>query len=175
MQATLLMPGYYAESHLCKIVPISYTTTIADDAQHVHVQAAHSKHVVNRDVRPSNLMHIQSAMYLVDWVSATLHQRALYDGTIHYASVQVLQQLVQELDRVEVGPSDDLESLVASVFCISHPDAHKDLQRVARSPAKVVQWWTEIWASRPQWQLALTAARAANHDTVAACLQALME
>lgn len=143
--------------------------------QRVLMQAAHCKPVVNRDVRPSNLMYIQSTIYLVDWGSATLQQSASYEGTIHYASVWVLQQLIQELGNVKVGPSDDLESLVASVFCISHPDAHKELQRVVRLPAAVMQWWTQTWAARPQWQLALTAARAANHDTVAGCLQALLE
>ena len=120
-------------------------------------------------------MHIQSTIYLVDWGSATLLQSAPYEGTIHYASVQVLQQLIQELGRVQVGPSDDVESLVASLFCISHPDAHKELQRVASLPATVLQWWTQTWASRPQWQMALIAARAANHSTVADCLQALLE
>lgn len=150
-------------------------TTFADAMQHVHMQAAHCKHVINRDVWPTNLMYTQSTIYLVDWGSATLLHSALYEGTVHYASVSILQQLAQELDRVEVGPSDDLESLVASVFCVSHPDAHKDLQRVARSPSTVVRWWTQTGASRPQWQLALTAARAASYDAVADCLQALLE
>lgn len=88
-------------------------------------------------------MYIQSTMYLVDWGTATLQQSALYEGTLHYASVRVLQQLKQQLDRIEVGPSDDLESLVASVFCTSHPDAHTELQKVARLPARVRQWWTK--------------------------------
>lgn len=149
--------------------------TVADAMQHVHMQAAHLRNVVNRDVRPTNLMYTQSTIYLVDWGSATLLHSALYEGTVHYASDRVLQQLAQGLGRVEVGPSDDLESLVASVFCVSHPDAHKDLQRVAKSPSTVVQWWTQTWASRPQWQRALTAARAATYDAVADCLQAWLE
>ena len=92
------------------------------------MQAAHCKLVINRDVRPNNLMHNQSQIYLVDWGSATLQQNAPHEGTLHYASVGVLQQLTQNLDRVEVGPADDFESLVASMFCISHPDAHSQLQ-----------------------------------------------
>lgn len=141
------------------------------------MQAAHGKHIINRDVQPSTLMYNQSTIYLVDWGCATHQQSAPYEGTTHYASIWVLQQLIQELDSVEVGPSDDLESFVASVFlsCISHPGAHQELQRVTRLPAAVVQWWTQTWTSRPRWQLALTAARAANHDAVAASLQALLE
>ncbi|KAL0039333.1 hypothetical protein WJX79_003775 [Trebouxia sp. C0005] len=40
------------------------------------LQAAHYKPVINRDVRPSNLMYIKSTIYLVDWGSATLQQSA---------------------------------------------------------------------------------------------------
>ena len=139
------------------------------------MQAAHSKLVINRDVRPNNLMHTQSQIYLVDWGSATLQQNASHEGTLHYASVGVLQQLTQNLDKVVVGPADDLESLVASMFCISHPDAHSQLQKVKKLPMPVMQWWTQIWKPRPQWQLALGAARAANHDSVGDCLLALLE
>ena len=120
-------------------------------------------------------MYIKSTIYLVDWGSATLQQSAKYEGTIHYASLQVLEQLTHNFKNVEVGPADDLESLVLSLFCISHPDAHKELQRLAKLPGALMQWWTQTWASRPQWQLALTAARAARHDTLADYLQALLE
>ena len=139
------------------------------------VQAAHCKQIFNRDVQPSNLMYSQSTVYLVDWGCATLQQGAAFEGTVHYASTRVLSQLIQGLDRVKVGPSDDLESFVASLFCISHSAALDELHKVAKLPAAVMQWWTQTWASRPQWQLALTAARAADHDTVADCLQALLE
>jgi len=120
-------------------------------------------------------MHTKSDIYLVDWGSATLQQIAPYEGTIHYASVRVLQQLTQDFACVKVSPADDLESLVASIFCISHPDAHSQLQKVDRLPVAVLQWWTQAWMTRSQWQLALGAARAANYDTVADCLQALLE
>lgn len=139
------------------------------------LKLAHGKRIINRDVRPSNLMHNQSTIFLVDWGSATLLQRSLYEGTIHYASLGVLQQLTQDLAIIFTGPADDLESLVASVFCISHPDTNQELQRGAKLPASVMQWWIQTWKSRPQWQLALTAARAANHEAVGDCLQALLE
>lgn len=107
--------------------------TVAYNMQCVHMQAAHCKSIINRDIRPSNLMHTQSIMFLVDWGSATLLQRSLYEGTIHYASLGVLQQLTQDLAIIETGPADDLESLVASIFCISHPDAHTKNCREAQS------------------------------------------
>ncbi|KAL0025971.1 hypothetical protein WJX77_009496 [Trebouxia sp. C0004] len=44
------------------------------------LKAAHCKHVINRDVRPNNLMHNQAQIYLVDWGSATLQQNAPYEG-----------------------------------------------------------------------------------------------
>ena len=63
-------------------------TTVAYNVQPVHRQAAHCKVVSNRDVRPNNL-HTQSKIYLVDWGSATLQQSAPFEGTIHFASVEV--------------------------------------------------------------------------------------
>lgn len=138
------------------------------------MQAAHCK-LVNRDVQSSNLLHTKSNIYLVDWGSATLQQIAPYEGTVHYASVRVLQQLIEDSDYVKVSPADDLESLVASIFCISHPDAHSQLQKVDRLPVEVLQWWTQAWMTRPQWQLALGAARAAKYDIVADCLQKMLE
>ncbi len=145
--------------------------------QWVHVQAAHGKLIVNRDVTPRNLIHTKSDIYLVDWGSATLQQIAQYEGTIHYASVSVLQQLTQGLDCVKVTPADDLESLVVSFFCIRHPDAHSQLQNVDRLqlPVTVLQWWRQTWMTRPRWQLASGAARAADHDTLADRLQTLLE
>ena len=155
--------------HSCKLGAVAY------NMQCVHMQAAHCKSILNRDIQPRNMMHTRSTIFLVDWGSATLLQRSLYEGTIHYASLGVLQQLTQDLAIIETGPADDLESLVASIFCISHPDAHQELQRGAKLPALVMQWWIQTWNSRPQWQLALAAARAANHDAVADCLQTLLE
>ena len=145
---------------------------VAYDVQPLRVQAAHCKLIVNRDVRPDNLMHNQSQVFLVDWGSATLQQNALYEGTVHYASTGVLHQLTQNLDSVA---ADDLESLVATMFFIRHPDAHSQLQKVDKLPILVMQWWTQTWSPRPQWQLALRAARAANHDSLADCLLALLE
>lgn len=139
------------------------------------MQAAHGKSVLNRDVKPGNLMHTQSTIYLVNWGSATLQRNGPYEGTTHYASLGVLHQLTQDRYDVEVEPADDLESLVASLFCISHPDAHNQLQAVKKVPVTLMQWWDQTWEQRTQWQLALTAARAADYDTLADCLQALLE
>lgn len=148
---------------------------VAYNVQSARMQAVHCKLVVNRDVKPNNLMHTQSQIYLVDWGSATLQQHAPFEGSVHYASIGVLRQLTQTWNSVEVGPADDLESLVASLFCISHPDAHSQLQKVDKLPIAIMQWWTQTWTPRPQWQLALRAARAASHDSVGDCLQALLE
>ncbi len=122
-------------------------------------------------------MHTKSDIYLVDWGSAAQQQIAPYEGTVHYASVSVLHQLTQGLDCVRITPADDLESLVVSFFCIRHPDAHTHLQNVDRLqlPVAVLQWWRQTWMIRPQWQLALEAARAADYDTSADRLRAMLE
>lgn len=82
-----------------------------------------------------------------------------------------LQHLTEDFHYVKVSPADDLGSLVASIFCISHPDAHSQLQKVDRLPVEVLQWWTQAWMTRPQWRLALEAARAASYDILADCSQ----
>ena len=102
------------------------------------MQAAHGKSIVNRDVKPGNMMHSQSTIYLVDWGSATVQQSGPYEGTMHYASLGVLQQLTQDRFNVEVRPADDLESLDATLFCISHPDAHSQLQTIEKLPLVLI-------------------------------------
>ena len=79
------------------------------------------------------------------------HMRAQYTTL----SVGVLQQLAQNLDNVQIGLADDLELLVASWFCIAHPDRHRKLQGVAILLLAVLQWWKMTWQPRPQWRLAL--------------------
>ena len=161
------------QSFLC-VLGVAFTL-VAHSVQPVRLQAAHCKLVINRDVRPNNLMHTQSQVCFVDWGSATLQKNAPYESMIHYASIGVLQQLTRKMDSMEVGPADDFESLVASMFCISHPDAHNQLQKVEKLPIPVMQWCTQTWTPQSQWQLALRAARAANHDSVGDCLLALLE
>ena len=79
---------------------VMYFTAVANQAHKVPVQVAHGKAVINRVASASNLMYTQSTIYLVDWGNATLQQSALYEGTIHYASIRVLQQLTQGLGKV---------------------------------------------------------------------------
>ncbi|KAL0025972.1 hypothetical protein WJX77_009496 [Trebouxia sp. C0004] len=63
--------GFGATSHVYEAL---------EGGQQVVAKAAHCKHVINRDVRPNNLMHNQAQIYLVDWGSATLQQNAPYEG-----------------------------------------------------------------------------------------------
>lgn len=126
----------------------------------------------------------ESVIYLVDWGSATTPDDEQWEGTLHYTSAGTLQQLVswysspeqfRMFHSVKATPADDLESLVANMFCITHPAAHDELELLAHEPAAVLDWWCQTWATRMQWQRAVQAARATDYDLLAARLQALME
>lgn len=126
----------------------------------------------------------ESTIYLVDWGTATTPEDGQWEGTLHYASVGIQQQLVKYFEcaevfrmfhAVKVSPADDLESLVTSMFCVSHPDAYSCLQKVPNEPTPVLQWWSQAWAPRPRWQQALSAARASDYELLAERLQALLE
>lgn len=48
-----------------------------DAMQHVHMQAAHCKHIVNRDVQPTNLMYAQSTIWLIGEVQRCFTVRCM--------------------------------------------------------------------------------------------------
>ena len=149
-------------------------------------QEAHDLGLVNRDVRLSNLMTDTTASVLwpIDWGSATSQQPAPFEGTVHYASRAILEQLVlQQLLQlgqhasVRATPADDLESLVCTAFCVTHPDMQVELEKLAKHQlADILSWWQDTaWALRPAWTEALQAARAQDYTSVGMRLQRLLE
>ncbi len=149
-------------------------------------QDAHNLGLVNRDVRLSNLMTNTAASVLwpIDWGCATRQQHAPFEGTVHYASKAILDQLILEQwlqfkqhASVLATPADDLESLVCTAFCVTHPDMQVELEKLARHQlADILSWWQHTaWASRPAWTEALQAARAQDYTSVGVRLQRLLE
>ena len=76
---------------------------------------------------------------------------------VRWVRIQHTSLLSESLDSVEIGPADDLGLLVASIFCVSHPDAHTELQRVAKLLVlvAVIQWWTQSLICKLHLQLKL--------------------
>lgn len=74
---------------------------------------------------------------------------------MHYASRAILEQLVlQQLLQlgqhasVRATPADDLESLVCTAFCVTHPDMQVELEKLAKHQlADILSWWQDTaWA-----------------------------
>ena len=74
-------------------------------------------------------------------------------------------------------PADDLESLVCTAFCLTHPDMRVGLKKLDKDQfTDISSWWQQIaWAPRPAWKEALQAARVKDYTRVGMQLQRLLE
>lgn len=105
----------------------------------VTLEHLHAKQLCHRDVRPDNIIVLENEMpLLIDWVSmATIGEEADdYVGTTHYASVEVLDSLI---DGVAPTPSakHDLESLVYSIYSLSRePTNYPQAIEIEKNPSR---------------------------------------
>ncbi len=153
--------------------------------QYVHgsitLQVAHSLGFLNRDVRPDNmLVHSYTGLpYLVDWGSAAERSdiAGSYEGTVHYSAARILRQLALNSQTVTFTTADDLESLVCSAFCLSHPDLQAQLELISKSQVDQIQdWWQQnVWQQRSCWHEAVEVARKNDYQGVVFWLQKLMQ
>lgn len=123
-----------------------------------------------------------STLYAIDWGSATRQQHVPYEGTVHYASEAVLLQLQQQQQHghsanIHSTPADDLESLLCTAFCVTHPDMRVELEKLDKHQfANILSWWQQTaWAQRPAWTEALQAARGGDYTSFGMRLQRLLE
>jgi hypothetical protein len=153
------------------------------------LQRSHGLGVINRDVRPSNIIIAgeqgaqQQQLVIIDWGFAVQCKagaprfRGPYSGTIAYASDSVLQQYAGSGGcDVAVGPEDDLVSLVRCAFAVVHPSARMKLRVLDRGGAAgVLGWWRAALACRPRWLEAQAAAEQGAYASVQQLLVGLME
>lgn len=144
------------------------------------VQGAHESGFVNRDVRPNNIMvHSDSQqLYLIDWGTAVAANIGAvpFAGVPHYSSLRIISQLMCD----EVGSytkADDLEALVCSAFCCTHPSLQTELESFDKADFESIwDWWQgTAWQERPSWRKAIIAARATDYARVQKLLVKLME
>jgi hypothetical protein len=150
------------------------------------LKRAHARGILNRDVRPSNMILTdgeQPQLHIIDWGFAVRCEkgsksyRGPYCGTLSYASCSVLQQRIAgTAGGVEVSAADDLVSLVRSLYALQHPAAQEQLRVLPRADAAAaLQFWDDALASRPRWREAVAAAAAAKYGRVRKLLQDLLE
>ncbi len=117
--------------------------------------------------------------FLVDWGSAAKKsdKAGPYEGTVHYSATRILIQLAVDKQAVTFTPADDLESLVCSAFCLSHPALQDQLELISKSHViQIQEWWQEVvWQRRSRWREAVEAARQNDYRAVQALLQTLMQ
>jgi hypothetical protein len=94
------------------------------------LESAHTAGLCHRDIRPSNMGYIKTAVLdetteplLFDWASAAdTGSSPQYVGTVHYAASEVLEKIKNSEDPV-LKPAHDLESLVYSLYDVSKEPA----------------------------------------------------
>jgi len=152
-----IIPGSLQRKHVLQILDV--------------LKQTHSLGLVHRDLRPSNLLLVigqEDDILLNDWgAAADRDVPAPYSGTLWHASERVLKNLLQGEFEFAPNPSDDLESLVKTVFVLVFP-------RSAAPPAfptpfeqshaqTVLEWW-QARALPPFWQKLLEDARASKYE-----------
>lgn len=119
---------------------------LADDLKLVHDNG-----IVNRDIRPSNLVVAGDHALICDWGSATkLGKETLYEGTVSTASNNVLQYLLYLKGGNNDGPlgytstaADDISSLTRTILLIIYPNQKTSLPNTetADREAAIIQFW----------------------------------
>ena len=77
---------------------------------------------------------------------------------------------------VKAGAADDLESLVKTVFALTHPTMIPELHVLPIDDfSAIIALWQSWMGIRDSWKPVLAAAKAGHHDQVAIRLSQLME
>jgi serine/threonine protein kinase len=140
------------------------------------LKAAHTTaRVVHRDVRACNIVLVptdppafdSTGVVLLDWAcAATLKGSGEtecidYEGTVHFASVAVLQKLKDGDRSLVYKPADDLESLVYTVFGLMHQAPA--LQLVKTDYGGILKAWQASAIKYPLLAERLALARACDY------------
>lgn len=136
------------------------------------LRKAHDLGIINRDVRPDNIMIAKGdseeteMLYILDWgYAVTKNQLSAFSGGVLYASERILGQLADGDCEVLAEGRDDLEALVHTIFSLRFHEKHKMLRGLKRDDfGELRMFWSKCSDDYPAWNSALAAARAEDYE-----------
>lgn len=135
------------------------------------LERAHEHGIINRDVRPDNIMIAKreleetEMLYILDWgYAVTKKKSSCFSGGVMYASERILEQLAEGDHQVVVDERDDTEALVHTIFALRYREKHKMLRGLNRQDFdEIRRFWSVCYDEHPGWQSAWTAARSGDY------------
>lgn len=138
------------------------------------LESAHKCGIVNRDVRPGNIMTVKGEseaiemLYILDWGFAVPEgEPCPFSGGVRYASERVLEELASGNRHVMVNAKDDTEALVHTIFALRYKVKNKNLRSMKDNDFDGIRrFWSECSKEYLGWQSAWAAARLAEYKNL---------
>ena len=144
------------------------------------LEAAHSRKIVHRDIRPDNAMIANSfdtgekRLFLLDWGFATkVDVVGCFSGSLITASDRVLVQHMEgKEDRLIYHCSDDLVSLVRCLFLFSIKGRVSIFDH-CDSPSAILKFWQSSMNGKSLWETAQSCALKVDYAALKEALQSI--
>jgi hypothetical protein len=132
------------------------------------LREAHDLAIINRDVRPENIMSAEGRLYILDWGYAVAKgEPYAFSGGVMYASDRILGLLESGSYKVLAEEKDDLEALVHSIFALRYKSYFNELHGIDRMRfGDLRAFWEKCFARIQYWRPILEAARNTDYIKV---------
>ena len=157
-----------------------YFDSEGDSLKHYHIKSLvlllkflHSNGLLHRDIRPSNLVCCNGTLTLIDFgFACKINEKTAYAGSKRTVSNSVLTKLMNGNYSLVFLPSDDLESVVKTLFCYLRPTVYSKIKN-QEDYSIILQFW-ESSLTQPFWVDALRFARACEYDLLSDHLSSVL-
>jgi predicted nuclease of predicted toxin-antitoxin system len=132
---------------------LEYFEDLVDDLSKLHTLG-----LVHRDIRPDNLIYILigelERLVLIDWSSSVYEDMKVpFEGTVRYASDDVLHQLIRNETEIVYTHKDDMCSLVkvflGRFLCLETQLSNIKEDSISILSSKVLEIWKEVIYNNP--------------------------